>query len=190
MTKLPACILYGLLLACLPMRMAHAIPISLEFTATAFGPGSIGGSAAPESTVSGSFLYEAPSVTADIESLTSIDLTINSYSYQLSDVYFATTGSSLTFQCFATLPERGCGIGPNGRNFTLRWNQNTLVPTLFSYSTANTGDVWSSNTFSEFNIDVAAVPVPPALILFGSGLLGLLGITRRRTDRTRCPCMA
>ena len=31
-----------------------------------------------------------------------------------------------------------------------------------------------------FGLEIAAVPIPPALWLFGSGLLGLIGISRRK----------
>ena len=52
-------------------------------------------------------------------------------------------------------------------------------------SAGNIGTAWGSsfqNTqYSEvFNVTVSAVPVPAAAWLFGSGLLGLVGVARRR----------
>lgn len=52
-------------------------------------------------------------------------------------------------------------------------------------SAGNIGTAWGSsfqNTqYSEvFNVTVSAVPVPAAVWLFGSGLLGLVGVARRR----------
>ncbi len=41
----------------------------------------------------------------------------------------------------------------------------------------------SQPTFTSATITVGAVPVPPAVWLFGSGLLGLVGVARRRQAR-------
>lgn len=40
------------------------------------------------------------------------------------------------------------------------------------------------NSYKEFLIFAPAVPIPPAIWLFGSGLLGLAGIARRKVFRT------
>lgn len=51
-------------------------------------------------------------------------------------------------------------------------------------SAGNTGQAWGFNNggqYSElFNIQVSAIPVPAAIWLFGSGLLGFIGIARRK----------
>ncbi len=52
-------------------------------------------------------------------------------------------------------------------------------------SAGNTGDSWipifSGTAYTEaLNIEISAVPVPAAVWLFGSGLLTLIGIARRR----------
>jgi len=53
------------------------------------------------------------------------------------------------------------------------------LPTTLSFSVPMTqGDVVA--TFTEGEIDVSAIPIPAAVWLFGSGLLGLVGIARRR----------
>ena len=53
-----------------------------------------------------------------------------------------------------------------------------MTPKQFSYSVVGTNDYWTSNTFSQF--DINEVPVPPAFLLFGSGLLGLAGTAFRK----------
>ena len=45
----------------------------------------------------------------------------------------------------------------------------------------------TTSTFGEFtgvdlNIELAAVPAPPAIWLFGSGLIGLIGLARRNAQ--------
>lgn len=66
---------------------------------------------------------------------------------------------------------------------------------ILAISTDN-GSIWSGNTgvtylgaesydvhFSDgsvFQVDVAVVPVPATVWLFGSGLIGLVGIARRK----------
>jgi len=166
------------LLTAIPLHTVHAIPIHIEFEAINFGPGSILGGGAPQDPVSGSILYEAGSTTSTIDSIAAIDLTIDGYSYLLDDVGFTTTGTSLVFQCITTIPSSNCGIGPSGKDFVLKWNQVTLLPTFFSYSIQDIGDYWSTIEFAHFSI--TAVPIPPALWLFGSGLLGLVGMARRK----------
>ena len=41
---------------------------------------------------------------------------------------------------------------------------------------------YGSITPAEFDLGGATVPIPPAVWLFGSGLIGLVGIARRRTS--------
>jgi hypothetical protein len=58
-------------------------------------------------------------------------------------------------------------------------NQTESLPTTLSFSVPMTqGDAVAM--FAEGEIDVSAIPIPPAAWLFGSGLLGLIGIARRR----------
>ena len=51
-------------------------------------------------------------------------------------------------------------------------------------SAGNYGSAWGSfdgTPYSEvFNVQISAVPVPPVLWLFGSGLIGLVGVARRK----------
>jgi len=75
-------------------------------------------------------------------------------------------------------------------NLVDAWIWNDLMPLgevyalEFSLSSSDVGD-WGINTPAYFAIDnltaVSAVPVPAAVWLFGSGLLGLVTVARRRT---------
>ena len=42
------------------------------------------------------------------------------------------------------------------------------------------GSGWQHNYILDYSVSIEAVPVPPAVWLFGSGLLGLIGVARRK----------
>jgi hypothetical protein len=49
------------------------------------------------------------------------------------------------------------------------------------FGTNITGRIFADTISSDWNVNITGVvPVPPAVWLFGSGLLGLVGIARRR----------
>lgn len=73
------------LLLLLPLT-AQAISIKADFTASQYDF---------PSDISGSFVYEAASLSSPIDSLLSIDLTIEGDTYSLSDIGFTLRGSDL-----------------------------------------------------------------------------------------------
>jgi len=84
-----------------------------------------------------------------------------------------------------TFPTGISGDQPIARlNFTLGTGVSNSLITL---DVAATGGTWSSYTIGDFTntyegatINPVPVPVPAALWLFGSGLIGLVGVARRR----------
>lgn len=165
------------LLTATPFGMVHAITIHLDFEAAGFGVGSMTAAGAPVDPVAGSILYEAASTTSNIDSLTAISLTIDTYTYSLGEVGFTTEGLSNPRQCVGGTFNAICNVGGGADDFRIRWDQDSLAPIDFAYSTG-TADSWATTTFTSFSI--AAVPIPPAVFLFGSGLLGLAGMAGRK----------
>lgn len=156
---------------------AKAIPITVEFTARNFiyygsnppGPNP------PTDPVSGTIVYDAASTTANINSLISINMTISGHTYGVGEVGFLSYGS---YQLIGGLVN---GVGSeyeNTNDFDLLWDQSSLVPTLFEYATSP--GLYSTRDFTKFTVTSAPVPIPGALVLFGSGLIGLVGIGRMR----------
>ena len=76
-------------------------------------------------------------------------------------------------------------------DLTFDVNPAALGGTPVDLSIGVVGDVWfdadtlalPEPTFVGATVTVSAVPVPPAVWLFGSGLLGLVGVARRRSPR-------
>ena len=167
---------------------AQAIPITVHFAA-AFP--------APTNPVTGTFVYDAASTTANINSLTSIDLTIEGHTYSLSEVGFVTglDISSSPFNPPSVLGQNIGGttgggvtsIGPNAYpDFWLLWDQTGLVGLQFIYSTVVLGVVPGgvvhlTNSFSQFSVTAssAAVPEPTTMFLIGSGLISLWGARKK-----------
>lgn len=67
------------------------------------------------------------------------------------------------------------------------WSSNAVIGTVdakaFAMTNGQPTQAWTENLFHAWAVhsgDVSAVPVPAAIWLFGSGLLGLIGISRRK----------
>lgn len=78
--------------------------------------------------------------------------------------------------------------GPSFNMFTIDFRAIASGPVNISGSTVPGGfqdDLFTSVVVDSFNgatVNVSAVPVPAAAWLFGSGLIGLVGIARRKTQ--------
>lgn len=146
-------------------NVLYAAPITYNFTATNFIAHE--GTPLPASSVTGSY-------TVDGFMVTQVDLTIGSRSYSAADV--ALYDTSLPSTLGGT--SNGSGVGLGTDDFWLEWFVGD--PTHFKsfvYTVAGSQDFYASETGS---ISVAAVPVPAAAWLMGSGLMGLAGLARRR----------
>ncbi len=159
---------------------AHAIPITMTFAVEGLesqnpmGPNTPG----PATTASGTITWEADTIYDEIDSLTSIDLTVLGHSYTLGEIDHAPLGS--WNMIYATV--NGDGITTGSNDFWIRWNPATTTAFDFRYATTGTAGIWGSLTFTTFSITGAPAPVPePAtMLLFGLGLLGLAGVNRRK----------
>jgi len=156
----------------------QAIPITVEFTYTNFISNiTYGTNPAPTNPVHGIIRYEsAPTDPLHIESLTSIDLTIDGHTYGLSEVGFESHYGGYTWVGAVGNANDVINVFVPGTNdFRINWGQYSypnLNPYGLIYTSANTYGLWVSYSPSTFTV----TPIPSAMLLLGSGLAGLVGI--------------
>jgi len=127
----------------------------------------------PEEVVRGTFIWEAESVFSSITSLSSINLTIDGYQYNVSDIgYISSTYNSL--RMIGGLEDFGFGCGvscvvlASDNDFRLNWDSSNPQLTSFSYTgSANDNGVWVTHSVN-YNISILPtnVPEPSTLLLF------------------------
>ena len=152
---------------------AHAMPITVSFTATGFVP-SLGSNPAPVDPVSGTIVWDAASVNSPINSLTSISLLIDGHTYSLGEIGFE---NFTTVVFIGGLVSGINSVVPATDDFFFEWDFATLTPFMFIYaSSLHFPPVWSSNTFPQ--VTVTTTPEPTTLALLTLGLLGMAAARR------------
>jgi hypothetical protein len=146
---------------------AGAIPITVSFQATGF----TGAGVPPASTVSGSIVYEAASTTSNINSLTSINLSIAGHVYALAELDFVSASPDQFIEALTS----GTTLVTGNNNFELRWTASTLIPVAFEYSSTGAIDTYLSKDFTQFSVtsDAVSVPEPSSLSILLTGITSL-----------------
>jgi hypothetical protein len=153
---------------------AHAGIYKIDFATSAIPLGVMSGTAPVQDQIAGSIMFEAASLTADVDAITSVDLMIGAHRYTVAEV----GGQRLVDGYMFGALLNGIGGGaPGTDDFTLAARD---FPMLF-FATASVNDFWAAPSVS---FTYSAVPVPEPV---SSGLvlaaLGALSIARRRTNR-------
>jgi hypothetical protein len=166
-------------LCAFPLTPAFAIQVTLSFTVNDFGIVGTAPSGVPTDPVTGSFTYDAPSITSDPTSFTAVNLTIGGHAYTLAEV-----GSNT--DVIGAVVNGVNDVFAGSDDFILVWHPASAAPEAFVYATlSDTSAVFESSNFTQFN--VTAVPVIPepstwAMMALGFGLLGLVGYRKTRSD--------
>jgi hypothetical protein len=162
---------------------AQAMPIEVKFSVEKFVPDFSSYPSAPVDPVTGIIIYQADSLTADILSLTSIDLAIGDpanggHKYSISEIEFRS--SFFSKQNIGGNSGGVAAMASGTDDFLLEWWQEELTKFRFSYTSSLTLGYWYSTTFSSFSV-APATPVsePVTLLLLGAGLIGLGGLRRK-----------
>ena len=192
---------------CTPLTVnADIITVNYTGSVTDLGILLSGDSVSLGDTVNGSFSYDTSLAAGD--SLLSFNLSINAFSAQLDGSYtFTNVGNDRPEDSFV-LGGNGTNTGLNGHTsglmqFGVRrvdgslWGD-TLLPDLADWANITVADMNSADwrwidfglvtdnfrddqlrwDVSGFSVTSTVVPLPAAAWLFGSGLIGLVGIAR------------
>lgn len=159
---------------------AQAADYQLDFTASGFGPGLFSNLAAPQSPISGSFVFSAPSLGAAITSINAVNLVIAGHSYTLPEVSFGAYGDGYLF-----------GAKSNGVGMTMASTDDFYLIVssslnVLTYAQQGVFDTWSTGLVAvSYGPLVSPVPEPgkTATLLAGLAALGLLRARRQRTTR-------
>lgn len=179
---------------------AQAVMVTVDFAVFGFGAG------APMDTVSGALLLNGNSIRSVNMGMTSIDLTIDGHTYSVGEVSSWYSGSFMQSSFTVYGGTVGGvffpGVSQGTNDFALEiysreypydlYRSGEYVTTwlpygpnagTFTYTTANYPGIYSSSQFTHWSVTASPVPEPSTLLLFGSGLAGLLGYGRRRLKK-------
>ena len=177
LTCIHSCVFAGLLLITPFSNMAYGGLVRIDFQASGFGPSN--GNTAPNDPVIGMILYEGS--IGEISSLVSVSLTLNNYTYSVEDLGFVSPLEDDPLDPLFVIAGTSRGLYSllNLTNdISLIWDGDGLIPMGFTYTSSTLSGGWSTQNFDYFSF--TAIPIPASVWLFGSGLLGLVGMARRK----------
>jgi hypothetical protein len=153
---------------------AQAATFNLSFSANNFTDG--GASIPPDSSVSGTFSYDALDINSPITSLNSVNLTISGYSYTLGELDFTSFGTNSSIGGTNFAPS----VGTSTNDFFVSFNHTTQSPSRILYATSGSTGIYFGN-FTAFNITpAAATSVPEPFTIIGSLIGGTAAVRMRK----------
>ncbi len=153
----------------------QATPIELSFSATGFPTSNT--NSAPTDPVFGEIVYEAASLGSTIDSLTSISLSAGGHSFTLAETSFDSPFFGDEDLIYGTI--NGNPVNNFTSDFYLWFDRVAKTPISFAYASSTLSGIWITDDFRSFSL-TNQIPEPATMLLFGFGLLGLAGVSRRK----------
>jgi hypothetical protein len=156
---------------------AKAEPITVLFEADSVQTNPSTGPPAPTNPVIGTIVYDAASTTSNINSLISINLTIDGHAYTLGEVGFAEAG---VFQEVGGVLNGVNTLDGGTNDFLLQWTESNFASPGLIYTVAGPASLaFSSFTFSQFEVTATPEPSSVGLVLLGACWIWMRARKRR-----------
>jgi hypothetical protein len=161
-------------LAAFTAKTEAATTFYTAFTVTGFPVSN--GNAAPTDPISGTIFWTAPDIHSDIQSIVSINLTIDGHHFSVPEIGYFRLGSPPTWNGIGGTIASENQIWNQTDDFFITWDSATLQPLDFAYASSQRSGIWSVSTVYQpycfQNFVVAQVPEPGSMSLLLAGLLG------------------
>jgi hypothetical protein len=163
---------FMILCAAVPIT-THAGSFMMYFEVTGF-PAS-NGNPPPTDPVIGTIVWEAAGIHDPIQSFDSINLPLDSHIYSVDEIGVPPSGYPMTDGLIGGTLNQVYQVVDHTDDFSIEWNQNSLTPFDFTYSSSQRSGIWFVSINSPVNFtafSITEIPEPSAIALFSLGLLG------------------
>ena len=152
---------------------ARAASFRMDFQVTGFPISN--GNPPPTDPVTGTIVWEAAGIHDPIQSFDSIKLTLDGHIYSVDEIGVPPSGYPMTDGLIGGTLNQVYQVLDHTDDFSIEWNQNSLTPFDFTYSSSQRSGIWFVSINSPVNFtafSIREVPEPSAIALFSLGLLG------------------
>jgi hypothetical protein len=165
-------VIFRVFCAAVPVT-TQAASFIMYFEVTGF-PAS-NGNPPPTDPVTVTIVWEAAGIHDPIQSFDSINMTLDSHTYSVDEIGIPPPGYPMTDGLIGGTLNQVYQVVDHTDDFWVEWNQNSLTPFDFAYSSSQRSGIWFVSINNPVNFtafSITEVPEPSAIALFSLGLLG------------------